>query len=1053
MSLLNRTISAFPFGRTTSQIFALLDTEFDARKRAAILAELDQLSQDGAIYRTRSGLWRSVAVVAERAGAPASAVKRADEFGSDILRAAPAQFSTTEISEIDPGRGEALTSIDPAAVLRYYRSALRSDPRGAIEQTGDRHGVQWHLFAGAGPLTPEAGSSLVIKIELDHLSDAFRQALVRREANEQTLAIGWPLAVTTKGDVPVVLPVGLISASWARSATQLELLVEADDVLVNPQWIQGAARSAGWTASALQDAFVQAEGLGQTRDDFMARLREVAAGRIAKAVNGRHLAFELDLTQKSIFDAAALFLPTDSTFTAGAVKDLDQIAAWPTERLQRTSLASMLGLGCVPDANPLPALNIGPLNKEQIGAVDAALSAPLTVVTGPPGTGKSQAIVSMVASVLNAGGSVLVASKNHQALDAVEERLEDFAPKLPYLIRTLDPRRQIDLSFDGVLQQLVNAPPQSVLEPDRVAQSRVATLSAARRRSLQSIDSMASIQCEIADLVERLEARHVAGLIDTDTPQDLAPKGVWTRLVAMLRLLFVRRASASPAETPFVSDGASIAQLQARIDVLRKQVDALDLTTDPVALTAEITQLVRQILPRVLGARVNLREQERLRLGEAAANLELQHSNAPFPAALARDVISYRPLWLASVLGAPKRIPLDDAMFDLVIFDEASQCDIASALPLFARARRAVVVGDDRQLSFISQVGIAHDRNLMLAQGLPVSQMGRFAQSRRSLFDFANLTPGVEKVMLRDQYRSAAQIVGYINDQFYGGKLRVANNHSGLKAPSGTKPGIAWKDVPSPIRPMDRNVNEAEVHAIVSHLKTLLVDQSYSGSVGVIAPFRPQVAALTAAIERDQALTDALLKAAEFRAGTVDSFQGQERDLILFSPCLGASSAMSAVAFVQKDWRRLNVAISRARAVAHVFGDLSYARCGKVRSLQSLARFATEPRARVGETIFDSEWERRVYHALKAKGLDPLPQFEIAGRRLDFALFGAGDIKLDLEIDGRHWHTDIDGQRKTSDIWRDHQLKSMGWRVRRFWVDELQENLESCIERATRDLS
>ena len=97
-----------------------------------------------------------------------------------------------------------------------------------------------------------------------------------------------------------------------------------------------------------------------------------------------------------------------------------------------------------------------------------------------------------------------------------------------------------------------------------------------------------------------------------------------------------------------------------------------------------------------------------------------------------------------------------------------------------------------------------------------------------------------------------------------------------------------------------------------------------------------------------------LRRRAALRVGTVDSFQGQERDLIIFSPTLGHSSATSAVAFVQKDWRRLNVAISRARAVAHIFGDLSYARSGKVGSLQRLAATATEPKGRVGEGTFDS---------------------------------------------------------------------------------------------------
>lgn len=151
--------------------------------------------------------------------------------------------------------------------------------------------------------------------------------------------------------------------------------------------------------------------------------------------------------------------------------------------------------------------------------------------------------------------------------------------------------------------------------------------------------------------------------------------------------------------------------------------------------------------------------------------------------------------------------------------------------------------------------------------------------------------------------------------------------------------------------------------------------------------------------------------------------------------------------------RRLNVAISRARAVAHVFGDLRFARSAKVRALARLASAATEPRVAQGEGVFDSDWERRVFHALKDRGLDPQPQFEIAGRRLDFALFGREGIKLDLEVDGRRWHQDMDGRRKAADHWRDHQLKSLGWRVRRFWVDELSRDMEGCLDLVERDLA
>lgn len=642
-----------------------------------------------------------------------------------------------------------------------------------------------------------------------------------------------------------------------------------------------------------------------------------------------------------------------------------------------------------------------------------------------------------------------MASKNHQALDAVEDRLARLAPNVPFMVRTLDPSREIDQSFGDVLTSLIREPSRGSAEPDRVQRSRLATLVQERARALDAIDEQGRLNGIIADLLERVEARVQRGQDVSVGTSAKAANGFLARLVAVILGLFIKNKEADELE--FNGEKASLADLRHELRRYRTELARSRSAADPVAITAEIGELVGQHLPRVLASRVALSEDDRTRLGEEHANFELAQETGPLPSDLAAEVVSRRPLWLASILGAPRRVPLSDGLYDLVIFDEASQCDIASALPLFARAKRAVVVGDDRQLSFISQLGIAHDRNLMQAQGLPVNAMGRFAQSRRSLFDLANLTPGAAKVMLRDQYRSAADIVDYINDQFYGGRLRVAGDQDRLRTPLGAKPGITWTDIVAPSLPMQGNINSAEVSAIVAHLRLLLEEQDYSGTIGVIAPFRPQVQALAEAIEAS--LPAVLLEKAEFRAGTVDSFQGQERDLILFSTCLGHSSATSAVTFVQKDWRRLNVAISRAKAVAHIFGDLSYARSGKVSSLQRLAAFATDPRPRVAEGTFDSEWERVVYERLKAKGFDPIPQYEVAGRRLDFALFGSGDIKVDLEIDGRRWHSDIDGKRKLGDHWRDHQLKSLGWRVRRFWVDELAKDLEACLELVRTDLS
>lgn len=1050
MSVLLRTIQAFPTGRTTSELLALLNIDFDPRKRTAIYAELSALSEAGKVAKGRDGRWRPVATAGKAVVTAALQSTAADHADDDLLRPVHATFRSSSVVVSDAQAAESSVSIDPNALLRYYRSALRSDPRGAITQVEDRHSVQWQLFTGLGPLTPEDGQMLTITIPLEELPDDFRQALVKREANEQTLAVGWPLGVGKKQGVPVIWPVGLISAEWKRSSTHLEVVIDTDDIVANPDWIKGVAKSANWKETGLREVFAQAEGLGLRQDEFLSRLKEAVSSTFRGKISGQQMRIELDPNSIGVHDIAALFLPTDTTFTAGAVRDLDVIASWSKEKLATTALAPILGLEAPSAERLTPVINTGDLNKEQIDAVRQAMTAPLTVVTGPPGTGKSQAIVSIAASVIADGGSVLVASKNHQALDAVESRLGGIAPQAPFLVRTLDPSRDIDQSFDRVLNELVSEPSKGAAEPDLVLRSKISTLAQNRNRMLDEIDHVSRIHGSIAELLERIEALKVSADEPGAPVVEVARVGVIASLLsyALYALGFRSR---SNRQEQLTDESATLATLNQRLTKLRAELATIEIKGDPVAITNEIGEVARDLLPKVLASQVNLTESDRRRLGEELANLELAQNSGPLPADLAGEVVSHRPLWLVSVLGAARRVPLSESLFDLAIFDEASQCDIASALPIFARAKRVVVVGDNRQLSFISQLGIAHDRNLMQAQDLPVSKMGRFAQSRRSLFDLADLTPGAAKVMLRDQYRSAADIVDYINEHFYGGQLRVAGDQDKLRSPKGMKPGIAWTDVPAPTSPMIGNVNSSEVAAVTKHIRMLLIEQAYSGSIGVIAPFRPQVYALEQAIFAE--IGEKLREKAELRVGTVDSFQGQERDLILFSPTLGHSSATSAVTFVQKDWRRLNVAISRARAVAHVFGDLTYARSGKVGSLQRLAATATEPKGRVGEGTFDSNWERIVDAALRRSGLNPIPQFEVAGRRLDFALFGSGDVKLDLEVDGRHWHADTDGKRKIGDHWRDHQLKSLGWRVQRFWVDELAQDLEGCIERVAKQLS
>lgn len=1059
MSLILKTIFAFPRGRTTEELLVLVGAGFSHDKRVAALAELEEHARNGLIERGRDGRWRQChARPTVGTGQTADRFTPKNALTSDVLVAASASFVLHTVAGEDEGV-ETETRIAPAALLRYWRSALRADPRGATTQVADKHGVEWALISGRGPLVPGADQALTVNLALEAINPAFREALVRREGNENALAIGWPMSVARNGGVPVFRPVGLFAARWERRNGKLVLEVDADDVLVNPDWVRAAARTTGWRHDGLADLFDATDGAGLRAQDFVDRLRDAVASQVRGRIMGQDLASQLDVNAQGIFDSAAIFLPTDSSFTAGAARDLDRIATWPQDRLARSSLAAVFGLPPANDLPEVPAINVGPLNGEQLRAVRNACSARLSVVTGPPGTGKSQAIVSMAASVLLSGGSVLVASKNHQALDAVEDRLGALAPQVPFVTRTLKPEDDLDMGFPEALKQILDSDtPHRSGVVDELKLAHMLELSRHRAAAVDSIARKALLECEIAELWEKLEFRRGVAAIggaaaQAETGRDARRRpSLFDRVFSWFRALLDRSGNVvPPSEDLGLSAGATVREIEARLEDLRSKSQALGNPTDPIALGGEIEGLATSIVPAVMARRTHIDEERRQKVADAYDDWSFDGGRGQLPTDLSRAVVAHRPLWLASILGTPKRIPLDDGLFDLVIFDEASQCDIATAIPLFARAKRAVVVGDDKQLSFIAQLGQSQDRNLMQTQGLPVSGMGRYAQSRRSLFDFASRVPNVPRVTLRHQYRSAGPIVDYISKDFYGGQLETSCDPNRLVVPPGGKPGLAWEHVPAPAVPQNGNVNPAEVGAIVRHLRKLLIEQDYKGSIGVISPFRAQVQALQEAIAG--AIPQTRQVAAELKVGTVDGFQGQERDLVLFSPCIGPRSPQSGLTFFQKDARRLNVAISRARAVAMIFGDLDFARTSGLSALRRLAAWATEPRARTGEDVFDSDWERKVFHALTGRHLEPFPQHEIAGRRLDFALFGKTGVKLDLEVDGRKWHEGPDGRRKTSDLWRDHQLTLMGWKVRRFWVDELARDMETCLDIIERDLS
>jgi very-short-patch-repair endonuclease len=836
---------------------------------------------------------------------------------------------------------------------------------------------------------------------------------------------------------------------------ELFLDIEAAEPALNPAWTREVCRHTSWKAAELTEQLFP-EGEDNTIGALNDRMRHSLATIGGMTLRPGDLASEISLSGSGLRNAAALFLPEEGSFTKAVAEDLESIRDWPRDRLANTALATVLSnttpnLGADDLVNVMPPGERGILTDHQLDAAEAALEQSLTVIQGPPGSGKSEVIFALLVSAVMAGKSVLFSARNHQAVDEVEKRLKAVVPDFPLLTRARDADGERDVSFLDALHELAHedtsnsAQRQDIDAVTSSLRTRAREHHFLRRKRRDETD----LHLVLSELVERRDL--VGGHTRSLARKRTRPSLLYRLLTAMRRLTKISGVSLDP-----LPENASLRKIDNRIADLRYQLQQAAGLSQGTATTesdyASLGKDVAAFLPKLAENLTKPAHEERVQIATRAKELEFNNikSARRMPLEDAQIVLRHRPIWAVSTLSVPSRIPLAPGLFDYVIFDETSQSDIASALPLLTRAKKAVVVGDPMQLNFVRPLGSGTEHALMDAAGLPKQGRSSFAQSINSLFDFCANRPAAKRFLLADQFRSAPAIVDYLNADFYNDQLIGRRWEEQFRPPNGYRPGLAWEDVTGHETRGDGGpVNKAEAERVSLLLKKFAVDESFSGSVGVISPFNAQVAEIQKVVRAhlSQAHRDRL----SLRISTVDKFQGGEADLILLSLVIAANSPQSTRAFLNKERRRLNVAVSRGRALCIVLGDLSNAKTCRIRHIEFLADRASRPWSPPRPQQFESSWERRLYTAMQARGLEPHPQHPLGTRYLDFALF-AGKTKLDVEVDGVRWHTDVIGNRKTADRLRDKEVIGRGWKVLRFWVHQLAEDMEACLDSIEREL-
>lgn len=462
-------------------------------------------------------------------------------------------------------------------------------------------------------------------------------------------------------------------------------------------------------------------------------------------------------------------------------------------------------------------------------------------------------------------------------------------------------------------------------------------------------------------------------------------------------------------------------------------------------------------------------------------------------ASLQNGLLDMRPCWLVNPEAAAQIFPLASGLFDVVIFDEASQCPIEQAVPAIYRGKSLIVAGDEKQLPptdfFSARAGGdgADDEEIeeeatdetVKTEERPHSKLGvQFMLETEDLLQAAigNLLPRWLSVHYRSEH---PDLIEFSNRAFYFGRLEAPPS----RFTSNSEP-----------RPIDfyhvggvysRRTNQQEATKVVQLLKDFWSRDGSAPTIGVVTFNQPQRELIEDLIAEECERDDAFAvrydqeKAREqdkqdvgFFVKNLENVQGDERDVMIFSTTFGRDPSgrfyrRFGPVGAKGGERRLNVAVTRAKKQIIVVTSmpieevsdalqagsnpgvgitpagylqlyLAYAKAVSEGNLErrnyilDLLSRRSEPANPIGDT--ESPLEEEVREALERSGHTVHSQVGESGFRIDLAVLHPDPTRgymLGIECDGATYHSDRSA--RIRDVWREKILRNRGWRLHRIW--------------------
>ena len=816
-----------------------------------------------------------------------------------------------------------------------------------------------------------------------------------------------------------------------------------------------------------------------------------------EVIEGESVKTVVKVEKITLTNQCSIILTKRPSITAGVLHELMQIAEKPSGVYRETALNIINeeylqtkgklvdNPGRPPkDLKDFVAVTPLSLSDSQENVIKSLENNTFVAVYGPPGTGKSQTIVNLVAHLIANGKTVLVASRMDKAVDVVSERLNELgAPFLALRAGRLNYQKQLSFQLQDLLSNKVDLDS----EYDNALFADVKDM----KELLDNIRDLENKSENVIKLeqqwqetfVQKGEQEHAAGEMQFITSvREPLRKSEIEQIDSLIKAIEknLEKTGFFASISNFTSKNKlkkvlrlnDFAESYEKLGRLKTELDLSKLACEMRLIEAKIQKLgnlhvmseqIRMLKRKQRNLAIDilkgkrrealkglLRDQvKRQRLIVHTKSLVERKKNLQNRLLEGEDfrpLMEAFPCWCVTTYAISGSLPMKPGLFDVAIIDEASQCDIASCFPILYRAKRAVIVGDDKQLPHLSFLEKAKEQSFLSQYSIPDKYQLMWRFRTNSMFDLANYY-SMNPVLLDEHFRSLPPVINFSNMEFYGDRMRI------MRRNSPTTKALELIYVEDGKVDFDATRNLPEVETLVGKLQEIIIEDERKNpdnpvSIGIISPFRAQVEQLKSSVAR--VLSEHMIRKHRIEIGTAHTFQGDERDIILMSWAFAPNSFVQSLTFLQKP-NLFNVAITRARyrMINFISKNPRELSKGLLRSyLNYIQEYEVKHKLienkEIDENFYKNNFEREVAQTIRDLGHEVKAGEEIAGFSVDLLV----NDKIAIEIDGVEDNLGASERRTLpSNLKKQAILERSGFKINRITFREWQYSHQACIDR------